>query len=340
MSSDVLDPAAAAVLARYPASCHGIPQPLGNHGGFSGARLWRVAGRCLRAWPPDDSFPARLHHTHHLMTLARGAGLKFVPRLELSTDQSSCVEYRGRWWELAEWMPGRADYRDRPTTVRLETACSALARLHRSWGQGHQSTGECPAVARRFDRLLQWQRLRGWSPPDSASQSESLGPLIERAESVLTPWLPLIPTWLLRWTTARWSLQPCLCDVWHDHLLFEDDRLTGLIDYGSVKLDHVAVDLARLLGSLVEDDDECWQIGLAAYRGVRPLSAEEEELARALDRTGTLLGVANWLRWLSAEGRTFDDLDAVTRRLETLVAQDRTLVIALRPGAAHAVSGI
>jgi Ser/Thr protein kinase RdoA (MazF antagonist) len=115
-----------------------------------------------------------------------------------------------------------------------------------------------------------------------------------------------------------WPLQPCLCDVWHDHVLFDGDRLTGLIDYGAMKIDHPAVDLARLLGSLVEDDPEGWSVGLAAYREVRPLSADEEELAHALDLSGTIAGASVWLRWLYHEGKEFEDRAAAGRRLEGL----------------------
>ncbi len=107
--------------------------------------------------------------------------------------------------------------------------------------------------------------------------------------------------------------------MWHDHILFDGDRLSGIVDYGAIKVDHVAVDLAQLLGSLVGDDTESWTHGLAAYRTVRPLAPEEEELARVLDRAGTLLGMANWLRWLYQERRPFDDIPAVAGRLRTLV---------------------
>jgi Ser/Thr protein kinase RdoA (MazF antagonist) len=134
-----------------------------------------------------------------------------------------------------------------------------------------------------------------------AANSDPLYPLIGRAAAALARWLGSLPAWLLTWTAPKWHVQPCLCDVWHDHLLFTDDRLTGLVDYTSIKRDHVAVDLARMLGSLVADDDDGWRTTLAAHRSVRPLSAEEAALARALDRTGTVLGVANWLRWLYAD---------------------------------------
>jgi hypothetical protein len=86
-----------------------------------------------------------------------------------------------------------------------------------------------------------------------------------------------------------------------------------------VKVDHPAVDVARLLGSLVADDAAGWSAGLRAYGEVRPLAEDEAELARALDETGVVLGVVNWLRWLYAERREFDDRAAAGRRLAVLV---------------------
>ena len=114
-------------------------------------------------------------------------------------------------------------------------------------------------------------------------------------------------------------VQFCVCDIWHDHVLFTGDAVTGLIDYGSVKPDNVAVDLARLLGSLVGDDAAAFARGLAAYKQVRPLSTDERALVPILDRTGVVLGIANWLRWLYVDGRVYEDRAAVARRLAALV---------------------
>ena len=89
-------------------------------------------------------------------------------------------------------------------------------------------------------------------------------------------------------------------------------RVTGIIDFGSVKPDHVAVDLARLLGSIAGDDPERWATGLRQpYRSVRPLAPDDEALAHVLDRTGVLVGLFNWLKWLYRDGREYDDLAAV-----------------------------
>ena len=49
-------------------------------------------------------------------------------------------------------------------------------------------------------------------------------------------------------------LQVCHGDLWHDHVLFSGEEVTGLIDFDAMKIDSRALDLARLLGSLVKDD--------------------------------------------------------------------------------------
>jgi Ser/Thr protein kinase RdoA (MazF antagonist) len=114
-------------------------------------------------------------------------------------------------------------------------------------------------------------------------------------------------------------LQPCLRDVWHAHLLYHGEELTGLVDYAAVAEDSPAADVARMLGSLVEDDGARWHAALKAYREVRPLSQQEEQLARVLDRTGVIVALANWQRWLGEPGRAFEDQGRVNARIEELL---------------------
>jgi homoserine kinase type II len=321
-----LDRAAREILARYPAFLRQSPPvPLGNRGGFSGARLWRIEAGvgtfCLRAWPPHETLP-RVHYRHTLTARARSHGLYFVPAVLPALDGGTAVGHAGRLWEVEEWLPGRADFHERPSRPRLEEACRALARLHAAWeGLAEPTPAPCPAVARRLECLREWRELlrTGWHPLTAAERTDPLRPLAERAWRLLARRAEAVPERLRPWASRPWRLQPCLCDLWHDHLLYENERLTGLVDYGAVKVDHPAVDVARLLGSLVADDAAGWSAGLGAYREVRPLAEDETELARALDETGAVLGVVNWLRWLYAERREFDDRPAAGRRLAVLV---------------------
>ena len=314
------DQCATEVLSHYPAVFRiGRPIPFGNHGGFSGARRWRVEASghafCLRAWPSHQPDPSRLEFLHRLMRRARSNRVSSVPAVLLTEDGRSHVERADQLWDLTEWMPGVADFHSNPTRDRLEHASAALAGIHDAWERySSASREECPALLRRLDAAASWQGLRrsGWQPRWDRIAIDPVRPVAERAWRLLDQRIAVIPGRLRAWADWRGPLQPCLCDVWHDHLLFVGDRLTGLIDYGAVKIDHPAVDGARLLGSQVPDDPDAWQAGLGAYRFVRPFSDEEAELALALDETGTVIGVATWLRWLYEEFRSFEDRAAGT----------------------------
>jgi Ser/Thr protein kinase RdoA (MazF antagonist) len=313
---------AALVLARYPAPLRGLLVALGNRGGFSGARLWRVHTRggdlCLRGWPAGE--PAtRVLARHALMKAARDTGLTFVPAVLAASGGTTVVEEGGCVWELQEWLPGRADYRAAPSPGRLGSACAALADLHRAWQPDRGAFAVCPAVVRRLDAVRAWEDLwrDGWAPP--ARLGEELRLLAARSWEQARLLVRQVPAALEPWARLAVPIQPCLCDVWHDHLLFTGDELTGLVDYGSVKTDNVAADLARMLGGLAGDDEAGWDLGLSAYRGARPLSPEEGRLARVLDVTGAVLGVVNWLRWLGE--REFEDTAGAARRLGELVAR-------------------
>ncbi|HYT91790.1 MAG TPA: phosphotransferase [Gemmataceae bacterium] len=290
-------------------------------GGFSGARVWRVGELCLRAWPESGLTIERLSAMHRLMDQALASGLEFVPTVLRTRERRSYVEHTGRLWDLTTWMPGRVDFHTHPTAARLDAACTALARLHAAWVPTPTPIGPCPAVLRRLTCAREWLALvaSGWRP--ALARADPISTPAERAWRLLQTPVPPLPERLTPWLAVTLPLQPCLCDVWHDHVLFEGDVVRGLVDYGSVKVDHVAVDLARLLGSLVPDDTAMTAIGLAAYGRMRSLTYQEQTLVGLLDETGVIFGAANWLRWLYHEGRHFEDRSAVAARLSQLVAR-------------------
>jgi Ser/Thr protein kinase RdoA (MazF antagonist) len=177
----------------------------------------------------------------------------------------------------------------------------------------------CPAVVRRLQSARAWLELirSGWRPTIAAA--DPVSQWAERAWRALTQRITDIPGQLAPWLDVAVPVQMCVCDIWHDHILFTGDAVTGLIDFGGVKEDSVVADLARLLGSLVGDDEAGWRTGQDAYASARPLTEAERALSRLLDRTGVLLGLANWLRRLYEHGERPDDRFAVARRMEELV---------------------
>ena len=93
-----------------------------------------------------------------------------------------------------------------------------------------------------------------------------------------------------------------------------------------MRVETVATDVARLLGSLEGDNATGWQTGLAAYGSIRPLDDRELRLATAIDRGNVVLSGTLWLQWLSVEGRTFDDVGAIATRIRRGLARLETLV--------------
>ena len=323
----MLDPttfdAAKAVTAYPPAIATARWKPLGAAGGFSGARLWHgvaADGRevALKAHPTGAD-AARLENTlHRWMMTARQSGLSFVPGVERTRNGRTVIEVGGRLWDVIDWMPGRANFHGDPSDSRLIAAVTALAQIHAPWAN-ERSAGPCAAIERRRQAIVEWDDLvaSGWRPEfDSA---DPIRPAAESAWSVLprviTSVLPSIQSWL----SQSVPLQPCLCDVWHDHVLFDGDRVTGIIDFAAAKVDHVAVDLARLLGSLIPDQYPRTQSALAAYAAIRPLP--QPELVPLLDQTGTVGAITNWLKWLFYDGREYPNRSAVAERLKALVTR-------------------
>jgi homoserine kinase type II len=315
------DADARAVLRQFRMADYPLTR-LGNAGGFSGAALWRVGDDvhdwCLKALPPNAT---HLEWHGKIAALLRWTrqqhDLCFVPRPRFVFDDA------GRVWEMVEWMPGTADFHANPSSQRLGAACIALAQLHRAWAQYPSPPANpdpCPGMLRRLKAAREWCNLisSGWRPTLFGA-ADPVTPWAKRARPIVYRGVPAVIDELEPWRHVAVPVQSCVCDIWHDHILFTGDAVTGIIDYGNVKPDNVAVDLARLLGSLVGNDADAFARGLAAYEQIRPLTTDERNLVPALDRSGVVLGIANWLRWLYFDGRTYEDRPAVARRLAELV---------------------
>lgn len=297
---------------------------LGNYGGFSGARLWRaetsLGPMCLRAWPKEFRSERQLGFIHDVLSRVHAVGLSFIPAPQRTRDGATFVRHAGCFWELAPWMPGSADFHQRPTPSRLRAAMQSLARFHLAAAASHSSDpiGPCFTLKRRLRELHSFlngsaAKELGRRVPDGRwpEMDERAGRLLEHVHTrrgYLDELLdqPLQPV----------TQQPVIRDIWHDHVLFDGDEVSGIIDFGAMSVDTVAVDVARLLGSLVDGDEEGWSEGLRAYGELRPLSISQRELLRALDQTGVFSGGLVWLRWHYLENRTFENRPGVLARVD------------------------
>jgi Ser/Thr protein kinase RdoA (MazF antagonist) len=265
-----------------------------------------------------------LAFVHAFQRHLRGSGLDFIPVPMVASDGGTFVEYESRLWELISWMPGRADFHQQPSPARLAAAMRALVQIHVAAVQmpGQSRVGTSPGLAARRDQLRQLlsggiARIEAAVVRRPLAWDELARRVCEKFRQVASH----IEQKLTDATAISGPLFPCLRDIWHDHVLFTGDQVTGIIDFGAARVESPAGDIARLVGSLVGDDAEGWRAALAAYEAARPLDADQRQLIRAFDASNVLLSGINWLTWLYLDQREFDDAAAVTRRLAEITAR-------------------
>lgn len=327
------DPHLNAVLANYPPSCRpngSQVEPLGSAGGFSGAcfwRFWSPAGQlCLRRWPQEHPTVERLQFIQAVLWHVHQEGFRKVPLPLEALLHQGYIEHDGHLWELAPWMPGKADFHENPSSQRLEAAVTALAEFHNaacSFPLAETTPLPSPGLRQRWEQLTELQAGR------LASLRAAIRPavwpeLTERAIRLLDLFsmaAPKVSTALSKAMHQPVMLTPCLRDIWHDHVLFDGDEVTALVDFGALRPESVAADISRLLGSLIADDQSAWTAGVAAYQRARFLAPAERQLIRVFDASTTLLSGLNWLEWVYLEHRRFEHRGLILSRLDAILAR-------------------
>jgi homoserine kinase type II len=268
---------------------------------------------------------------HAVLDHVHGRGFAAIPVPIRTIPGETYCAASGHLWELTAWLPGVADYLAKPTSDKLAAAMSALARWHVA-AADFPRAGDIEAQSAGIQsRLAHLSRLR----PDALAQLSidaeikavrepewrELGGLATRLIAAFFRVAPAVGAKLASAASIRVPLQPCIRDIWHDHVLFEANQVSGIIDFGAVRIESVAGDLARLLGSLAGDDLVAWQQGLAAYQAIRPLSDAEAALVPVFDESTMLLAGFNWLEWVAISRRHFDNPAEVIRRLKAIVTR-------------------
>ena len=262
-------------------------QPIGEGASFSGATIWRgeqfgEPALALKAWPKHFS-AEQLQRIHHWMRIAEPCDI--LPRIVSTTLGQTFVPYRGQLWEVATWMPGKADFAGPPSDARLADALQQLAALHRVWAKAECQPGVSEGVRRRVV-LLQ-------SLADDNALSVVAEPIRRRLWEETRRWLPK-----LKHISSTVTF-PCLCDPWQAHWLFAEEKLMGIIDTGAMRLDHPAIDLARMLGDMAHGNEPFIDQGVAFYNNGNPPVPVEPEFVRLLNRTGQIYAIVGWCRRLA-----------------------------------------
>ena len=300
--------------------------------------FWRISHQtgqfCLRRWPQEHPTIDRLRWQHSVLRHAADHGIDFVPVPIVNVHRQTWTLVDKHLWELTPWMPGAADFFPERRPEKIAAAMAALAKFHLATVDcafSDDPTGKTQGIASSATQRL--SRLQ-----DCRSRLHEFAGGVERlsdpefaslAREILAGFVALnaaVENELFRAATLTTRLQPAIRDVWSDHILFTENSVTGMVDFGALRIDSVAVDISRLLGSLAGDDSLLRQRGLQAYEAVNQPDDDVHQLVQIFDRATTVLAGMNWLQWICLQGRKFHDRAAVLERLRVTCQRMRHLM--------------
>lgn len=314
------------ILQNYRLTDVGEVEYLGGAGGFSGAQIWKVQAAthsyCLRRWPESHPDSGQLDWINLVLVHVAANGCPNVATPLATIQGDRYVQKNGFLWELAPWMKGQASFEHDPNDAKLDDAMKCLAQFHLASAQVNLDFRHSRAAQARYASLSSAEPLI--RQIRDAKPSGPLRSVPELRGRVLDRSIGQIPHWMAQlqpFVNTVLPVQPVIRDIWHDHVLFTGDQVTGLIDFGAMQMDNVAVDLARLLGSLVGDRQDRWDRAINQYTHLRPLNELELRFAHSLDQCANLLSALNWLKWILIERRNFESWDNVDDRIQRLIAR-------------------
>lgn len=316
------------------------PLPWQKTDGFSGSKIWQVQtaqqNYCLKAVPQSDVPRERLVLVQTILDFAKRRQNTLPLPMPIPTKEGEGLTWEhAHYWELVPWMPGKALLASKADAATVTIAFQATARLHLATAQWAQIDGtyaveKSPGVILRQERLAQLKNGGIFDLVAAMGLAQKQGfniALIKASEAILSHFWNLHEGLLSRLEVAKNLLvptQPAVRDLRAEHFLFsptEDGStqwLSGMLDFGALRMDSVMLDVARLSTTLQPADLELQKIGLQAYREVRPLSPAEEDLLPALIESAPLHNGLQWLIWIFQERMRFEDWSAVLRRMQQI----------------------
>ena len=316
------------VAAEYNLGSNFKATPLENAGGFGGSSIWKIESGgicfCLKRWPANFSDPSRIEWIHRVLIFAHANG---CPELVLPIENKSAktfVKHDNKYWELNRWVDGQPASRAPLNETQIKSAVRFLARFHQATARYHLNFAPSNNLTLIRNRLFQIDEeleqidesieLQSIIPMEDWTAYKQYAPLLARD----------ISRFVFPYSESRMPVQPVVRDIRDEHLYFENDKLSAVIDFGAMRIDSVSCDLSRMLGSFFADEAKRIHDGLDDYSAIRQLSHVEREIVMPMNHAAVILGIINWLNWLLIEKRKFDSMEVVKSRIQNLFARFRS----------------
>ena len=308
------------VLRQYEIRQPDCVTPISTGRGFSGANLWKIeVGSdlyCLKQW--TQGMPKA--KTRDLITTVlpqiSSRGLDLACPIE-SVEGGLLIRIDGRIWDLSRWINGSPVVDTAVSENQLQSAMEWLASYHNLAGEVCSSQGFSPSLEYRMEltgKLHENTLVKLANYPYEGIDPE----LVQLFLGFASKQLGNFSVALKMAASQLYPLLPVVADLWSDHVFFVQDRVSGVIDFGAMKMDTPCLDLARLLGCYQTHLDSAISKGLEYYQALRPVSAAQRQLIELYDHAYVILAGVQWLIWLGPEKRVFSDMSRVNNRLKRI----------------------
>ena len=218
-------------------------------------------------------------------------------------------------WEAAPWLAGTPLSLTPDDTIAIEAAVDGLARFHRvtqKLGRPSSVLSNSP-IEQRLRRLAAIQREPlGQACVVAVDRWPELQPIADQLAAAADN-----ATALLHACVEATDAQPVHGDTRPEHFLLQHGVLTGLIDFGAMRVDSVLADVARLAGELAAGDTDRRDHLAGLYEAASGTPTPRQTIA-ALDAAAAVISAANWLRWLGEPDPPSRDPALVAQRLRSI----------------------
>jgi Ser/Thr protein kinase RdoA (MazF antagonist) len=276
--------------------------------GLSKAMVYRIdtpALRCaMKRWPVsmEQEWLLRIHRFQDFLSEDPQV---ITPGLLKWSNGKTLLEADGVFWSIEDWKSGLPiDRLGQASDEQILRCAESLANMHlRSESYGVE-VRIAPGLKQRHENLLHAVR-----PPNDqrrrfldsiTTHSESLAASI--LNDIYLRAMCCIPSVID--TIQRLSETPVTCfwilrDIWRQHILYREQRISGFIDFGAARIDWPGLDLVRALGTLMLASDPRWPKALARYLEKRPDGSLVIESLKSVHQASVALSALQWLDWFA-----------------------------------------
>jgi len=313
---------------------------------------------------PASDRKKRIYWIQRTIHTAYGNGCDFLAPTIVNESGNSLIDDGDFLWQIEKWLPGSATFWSEPNISKLKNAARAIARFHSLQfliAKQQHSRPTIDLLASSFDSLGNSNTAQSiYGEPQSIddriglchrhskvdlktifkemeSQPSSIKSLLQQeAIEIHQRFNRNVISIVRELEQVKKKLRcsnpyefatasVCFRDVWHDHLLFDGNRLTGIVDYDAMRWDWVVNDIARLLASLFgsrfDQAPEDWEKFLKEYVGIFPLTQFDMEMLGVIDRANSILAPMNWVTWIYCENRDFGESSKIRQRIGRLIVR-------------------